>query len=120
MIAEVASPGSLHDLIFWTDATAVREGILAVAALVLFLVTAPRGRRWLSWLSISLLALSLIPLLAIILFPHPAVADADGGVAHRLGHAHHVQRFFLLASWYAAGNALSGRCRRSSSTSSAV
>ena len=99
MIAEVASPNSLQDLIFWTDATAVREGILAVAALALFLVTAPRGRRWLSWLSISLLALSLIPLLAIILFPQTAVADAEAGVAHGLGHAHHVQRFFLLASF---------------------
>jgi small-conductance mechanosensitive channel/CRP-like cAMP-binding protein len=99
MIAEVVPPGPLNELVFWTDATAIREGILAVAALVVFLVTAPRGRRWLSWLSISLLALSVIPLIAIIVFPFPATVGAEGGAAHGLGHAHHVQRFLLVASF---------------------
>jgi small-conductance mechanosensitive channel/CRP-like cAMP-binding protein len=99
MIAEVVPPGPLNELVFWTDATAIREGILAVAALVVFLVTAPRGRRWLSWLSISLLALSVIPLIAIIVFPFPATVDAEGGAAHGLGHAHHVHRFLLVASF---------------------
>jgi small-conductance mechanosensitive channel len=99
MIAAAAPPGTLDQLIFWSDGTAVREGILALAALVAFLITAPRGRRWLSWLSISLLALSMIPLIAIILFPHPAVPDAQGGEVHGIGHAHHVHRFLLLASF---------------------
>lgn len=49
--------------------------------------------RWLSWLSISLLSLSVIPLIAVIIFPFPKVADADDGVAH------HVHRFLLLASF---------------------
>ncbi len=100
MIAEIVPPGTLNQLFFWTDATAIREGILAVAALVVFLVTAPRGRRWLSWLSISLLALSVIPLIAVIVFPFPAGADADSGGGHGLGHAHHVHRFLLVASLF--------------------
>ena len=93
MIAAVAPLGPLDQLIFWSDGIAVREGILALAALVAFLFTAPRGRAWLSWLSIALLALSVIPLIAIIIFPFPKVADADHGVAH------HVHRFLLLASF---------------------
>ena len=93
MIVAVAPLGPLDQLIFWSDGIAVREGILALAAVVAFLLTAPRGRRWLSWLSIALLALSMIPLIAIIIFPFPKVADADHGVAH------HVHRFLLLASF---------------------
>ena len=93
MIAAVAPPGPLEQLIFWSDGIAVREGVLALVALVVFLLTAPRGRRWLSWLSISLLSLSVIPLIAVIIFPFPKVADADDGVAH------HVHRFLLLASF---------------------
>ena len=33
----------------WTDVVASREIVLAIAALVVYFATAPRGRRWLAW-----------------------------------------------------------------------
>ena len=101
MIADAVSAGSLDQLMLsltgWTDTTASREGILALIALGVFLVTAPRGRRWLSWLSIALLVLSVIPLLGLVLFPVPVAAAGDE--IHGPGHAHHVLRFLLVASF---------------------
>jgi len=87
----------LLNLTGWTDGTAAREGILALIALAIYLFTAPKGRRRLSWQSISLLGLSVFPLAAAIIFPAKGVS-ADG-VEHGLGHSHHVFRFFLVASF---------------------
>ena len=102
MIAATAS-GSLDQMMLafsgWTDGTASREGLLAVVAVSVFLITAPRGRRWLSWLSITLLALSVLPLLALILFPGPVVDPLADGEVRGVGHAHHVLRFLLVASF---------------------
>ena len=44
----------------WTDVVASREIVLAIAALVVYFATAPRGRRWLAWGPIALLLLTLL------------------------------------------------------------
>ena len=66
-----------------------RELIVAVVALVLFVFSAPRGRRWLSWGPITLLLLSPLPLAVAWLFPDSV--DAPRLAAFGI-------RFFLLAS----------------------
>ena len=71
------------------DAEIGRELIVAVVALMLFVVSAPRGRRWLSWGPVTLLLLSPLPLAVAWLFP-------DSVDAPRL--AAFGVRFFLLAS----------------------
>jgi small-conductance mechanosensitive channel/CRP-like cAMP-binding protein len=81
----------LYSLTGLADVVAAREMLLALAALVMYLATAPKGRRWLSWVSIVLLGLGLVALLAKVLFPAGAAAEARP-------HAHHMLQFFLVAS----------------------
>jgi small-conductance mechanosensitive channel len=66
-----------------------RELIVALGALVLFVSTAPRGRRWLAWGPITLLLLSPLPLAVAWLFPESV--DAPRMSAFGI-------RFFMLAS----------------------
>ena len=84
----------LYSLTGLADVVAARELLLALASLALFLATAPKGRRWLSWVSIVLLGLGLLALLAKVVFPSGvAAAAAEAGP-----HAHHMLQFFLVAS----------------------
>jgi len=76
-------------MFYWNDVEASRQLIAAVVTLVLFVVTAPRGRRWLARGSLLLLLLSPLPLLLAPLFP--AATDAAG-------FAHQAVRFLALAS----------------------
>jgi len=71
------------------DANVGRELVVALVALTLFIFTAPRGRRWLSWGPAALLLLAPVPLAVAWLFPDAA----DGPMAALFGI-----RFFLLAS----------------------
>ena len=71
------------------DADLGRELIVALVALVLFIFSAPRGRRWLSWGPAALLLLSPLPLAVAWLFPDSV--DAPRMAAFGI-------RFFLLAS----------------------
>ena len=73
----------------WNDAETSRQLIAAVVTLLVFVATAPRGRRWLARGSLVLLAVSPLPLLLEVLFP------AAAGAA---GFAHQTVRFFALAS----------------------
>lgn len=66
-----------------------RELIVAMVAIVLFIFSAPRGRRWLSWGPAVLLLISPLPLAVAWLFPDSA--DAPRMAAFGI-------RFFLLAS----------------------
>ncbi len=66
-----------------------RELIVALVALVLFVFSAPRGRRWLAWGPITLLLLAPLPLAVAWLFPDSF--DAPKIAASGM-------RFFLLAS----------------------
>ena len=66
-----------------------RELIVALVALVLFVFSAPRGRRWLAWGPITLLLLAPLPLAVAWLFPD----SFDAPLIAALGI-----RFFLLAS----------------------
>ena len=66
-----------------------RELIVAMVALVLFIFSAPRGRRWLAWGPITLLLLAPLPLALAWLFPD----SFDAPKIAALGI-----RFFLLAS----------------------
>jgi len=71
------------------DAGTGRELLVAFVALVLFICSSPRGRRWLAWGPGALLVLSPLPLAMTALFP-----DAiDGSQVAQFGI-----RFFLLAS----------------------
>ncbi len=81
---------ALSSITGWNDATAIREGILAALLLAVYIATAPRGKRRLAWMSIGLLGIACVVLGLLAVFPRPDVA---GG-----GHAHHVLRFFLVAS----------------------
>ena len=65
------------------------ELIVALVALVLFVFSAPRGRRWLAWGPITLLLLAPLPLAVAWLFPD----SFDAPKIAALGI-----RFFLLAS----------------------
>ncbi|NQW48690.1 MAG: mechanosensitive ion channel, partial [Planctomycetes bacterium] len=71
------------------DAGTGRELLVALVALVLFVCSSPRGRRWLAWGPGALLVLSPLPLAAAALFPDAT----DGPRLALLGI-----RFFLLAS----------------------
>jgi small-conductance mechanosensitive channel len=71
------------------DANVGRELVVALVALTLFIFSAPRGRRWLSWGPAALLLLAPVPLAVAWLFPDAA----DGPMAALFGI-----RFFLLAS----------------------
>jgi small-conductance mechanosensitive channel len=71
------------------DADVGRELIVALVALTLFIFSAPRGRRWLSWGPATLLVLAPLPLAVAWLFPESA--DAPRTAAFGI-------RFFLLAS----------------------
>lgn len=73
----------------WTDVVASREIVLALAALVVYFATAPRGRRWLAWGPIALLLLTLLPLAAALVLP------AEAGEPPR---GHHLVRFLVVAS----------------------
>ena len=66
-----------------------RELIVALVALVLFIFSAPRGRRWLSWGPAALIVLAPMPLAMAWLFPDSV--DAPRLAAFGI-------RFFLLAS----------------------
>ena len=66
-----------------------RELIVALAALVLFVFSAPRGRRWLAWGPITLLLLAPLPLAVAWLFPDSFDAPRIAALGIR---------FFLLAS----------------------
>ena len=71
------------------DADLGRELVVALAALVAFVFTAPRGRRWLAWGPAMLLLLAPVPLGVAALFPDSADAPR---------HAVFGIRFFVLAS----------------------
>jgi small-conductance mechanosensitive channel len=86
-IAFVAPPAGLVDAGLGHDLG--RELVVAVVALVLFIVTAPRGRRLLSWGPAALLVLAPLPLAVAALFPD--AVDAPRLAAFGI-------RFFLLAS----------------------
>jgi len=79
--------------------TGIRDGdtsrslIAAVAALGIFLLTAPRERRWLARGPALLLVLAMLPLVAAMLFPE----EADAGKAAALG-----VRLFVLAALFQA------------------
>jgi len=73
----------------WNDVEASRQLIAAVITLLVFVTTAPRGRRWMARGSLVLLALSPLPLVLEILFPTAAAA---------VDVAHQAVRFFALAS----------------------
>jgi len=75
------------------DGDTSRSLIAAVAAITLFLVTAPRGRRWLARGPALLLGLSILPLVVAMLFPEEAAA----GESAALG-----SRFFVLAALFQA------------------
>jgi len=66
-----------------------REMIVALVALVLFVFSAPRGRRWLAWGPITLLLLAPVPLAVAWLFPDSFDAPRIAALGIR---------FFLLAS----------------------
>jgi len=73
----------------WNDAESSRQLVAAVLTLLVFLVTAPRGRRWLAPGSVVLLVLYPLPAAIALLFPSAAGAD---------GFALQTARFLLLAS----------------------
>jgi small-conductance mechanosensitive channel/CRP-like cAMP-binding protein len=73
----------------WNDAESSRQLVAAVLTLLVFLVTAPRGRRWLARGSVVLLVLYPLPAAIALLFPSAAGAD---------GFALQTARFLLLAS----------------------
>ncbi|MFM8952426.1 MAG: mechanosensitive ion channel family protein [Planctomycetaceae bacterium] len=73
------------------DSNTTRSLIAAVVAAALFLLTAPRGRRWLARGPTLLLGLAILPLVAAALFPEEAAA----GEAATLG-----SRFFVLAALF--------------------
>ena len=72
-----------------TDVAVGRELIAALAALAVFVVTAPGGRRWLVWGPVALLLMAPVPLGVAALFP-----DASDSPRMALFGI----RFFLLAS----------------------
>ncbi len=73
----------------WRDAESTRQLATAVGAVLVFLATAPRGRRWLARGSVALLALCPLPPLIALLFPSATAAD---------GFALQTVRFLALAS----------------------
>jgi small-conductance mechanosensitive channel len=97
MLADLEPAGvidqAIRALTGWTDATSTREAILAVAALTLFLLTAPRGRRRLAILPLVFLGLALVELAAVAVFPPLRDRGGPGQPS-----AHYLLRFFLIAS----------------------
>ena len=73
----------------WNDTESSRQLVAAIVAVLLFLVTAPRGRRWLARGSVILLALCPLPALFALLFPSASGADS---------FALQTVRFLMLAS----------------------
>ena len=73
----------------WNDAESSRQLLAAVVAVLLFVATAPRGRRWLARGSVILLALCPLPAVLALLFPSATGAD---------GFALQTMRFLVLAS----------------------
>ncbi|NCY02722.1 MAG: hypothetical protein EBX36_07360 [Planctomycetia bacterium] len=71
------------------NADVARELLVALVALAIFVFSAPRGRRWLSWGPAALVLLAPLPLAVAWLFP-----DAEAGPQSALLGI----RFFLLAS----------------------
>ena len=71
------------------DGDLARELIVALTALVVFFVSAPRGRRWLAWVPAALLVAAPLPLAVAAIFP-------DSVDAPRL--AAFGMRFFFVAS----------------------
>jgi small-conductance mechanosensitive channel/CRP-like cAMP-binding protein len=71
------------------DADVGRELVVALVGLVLFIFSAPRGRRWLSWGPATLLVMAPLPLAVAWLFPDSV--DAPRMAVFGI-------RFFLLAS----------------------
>jgi len=86
---EIMSGEILHSLVHATGADTGRELLVAVVSLALFLISSPRGRRWLAWGPAALLLLSPLPIAVAGLFPD----EADGSRLVEYG-----VRFFLLAS----------------------
>ncbi|MEI7781302.1 MAG: mechanosensitive ion channel family protein, partial [Planctomycetota bacterium] len=80
---------ALWTLSGWTDVVASREIVLALVALVAYMLTAPRGRRWLAWGPIALLLLTFLPLAAALVMPAEAGGPPRG---------HHLVRFLVVAS----------------------
>jgi len=66
-----------------------RKLLVALVALAVLVATLPRGRRWLGWSPLVLLALAPLPFAAVLLFPESAGAFPI---------AVDAARFFLLAS----------------------
>ena len=73
----------------WNDTETTRQILGAVLALVLFVITAPRGRRWVARSPLVLLLLSPLPLVLPLLFP---------SVQSAVGLSQQAVRFFALAS----------------------
>ena len=79
----------LQALVGWNDAESSRQLLTACLAVLIFLLTAPPGRRWLARGSVILLALCPLPPLFALLFPSATSAD---------GFALQTVRFLALAS----------------------
>ncbi len=73
----------------WNDTETTRQLLGAVLALLLFLITAPKGRRWVARSPLILLLLSPLPIVLPLLFP-----SAESAV----GFSQQAIRFFALAS----------------------
>ncbi len=73
----------------WTDIVSSRQIVMAVVVLAVFLLSAPRGRRGLSWGSFLLLAAAFVPLAVAAIFP---------ASVEKTRVAHIVLRFFVVAS----------------------
>ena len=76
-------------MVAWNNTETTRQLLCAVLAQVLFLVTAPKGRRWVVRSPLLLLFLSPLPVLVPLLFP---------SVQSAFGFAQQAIRFLALAS----------------------
>lgn len=76
-------------MLAWNDTETTRQLLCAVLAMVLFLVTAPKGRRWVVRSPLLLLVLFPLPVLVPLLFPSAQSA---------VGFAQQAIRFLALAS----------------------
>jgi small-conductance mechanosensitive channel/CRP-like cAMP-binding protein len=81
--------GQVHLMMVWNDTETTRQLLGAVLALVLFVITAPSGRRWVARSPLVLLLLSPLPVVLPLLFP---------SVQSAVGLSQQAVRFFALAS----------------------
>jgi len=80
---------ALVSTVGWSDSVSSQQIVMAVVVLAVFLLSAPRGRRWLSWGSIFLLVAAFVPLAVAAVFPSSV---------EKTRVAHLVLRFFVVAS----------------------